>query len=206
MSDEIRYSKEEHETIVKLEHDLQAHMQDILPRRYEHSLSVAHTAEQLAAIYDGDCYKARIAGILHDWDKILSADELKADAQRFCIDFGVDLDFVLPLIHGRTAAKRLAQLYPWLSSDILQAIDRHTIAAYDMSQLDMIVFISDAIEPLRKSYPALQALRDTVGMHSLEELYWDCFISGMSYVLQTRRYLYPRTLSIYNQHVCSSHA
>ena len=39
------------------------------PRRFSHSLGVSQTAEQLAEVYGADAGEARIAGLLHDWDK-----------------------------------------------------------------------------------------------------------------------------------------
>ena len=38
-------------------------------RRYEHTLGVAGTAARLARAYGVDERKARLAGLLHDWDK-----------------------------------------------------------------------------------------------------------------------------------------
>ena len=39
------------------------------PRRFKHSLGVSETAEKLARVYGADETAARVAGLLHDWDK-----------------------------------------------------------------------------------------------------------------------------------------
>ena len=44
-------------------------------------------------------------------------------------------------------------------------------------------------------------LRALVGDVSLEELFFECLAQGASYVLQTRRYLYPGTVDVYNAYV-----
>lgn len=171
------------------------------PSRLKHSLSVGHTAERMACAYGVDPYKARVAGILHDWSKALSTEDQFAEAQRLGLDFGVDLSLVKPLLHGSIAARVLADIFPELDASILQAIDRHTLGNARMSDLDMIIFVADGIEPLRKKNSVLDAQRALVGKVSLEELYWQSFSDGVAYVIDTRRYLYPGTLNIYNEHV-----
>jgi HD superfamily phosphohydrolase YqeK len=61
-----------------------------------------------------DPFLARVAGILHDWDKVVPDDELVRRARELGIDFGVDLDLVRPLLHGVVAARELPALYPEL--------------------------------------------------------------------------------------------
>lgn len=185
--------------ISRVQGDLRNHMRAVKPRRYEHSLSVAETAQKLALLYDVDPFEARVAGILHDWDKVLPDEELLRRSQERGIDLGVDLELVLPLLHGILAARELPEIYPELSRDVLVAIERHTTAAVDMTPLDMVVFVADGIEPLRRSCPNIDRVRAMVGKSSLEDLFWNSFAGGISYVVDTRRYLYPGTIEIYNE-------
>ncbi len=168
------------------------------PKRLAHSLSVGLTAERLAAIYGVQPYLARVAGILHDWEKVLPARESIARASGLGIELGVELALVEPLLHGMIAARELPERFPELPDDVWQAIDRHTLGNAHMSPLDMVVFVADGIEPLRKPADAIKRQRKLVGKASLSDLYWECFSDGVSYVIETRRYLYPGTLSIYN--------
>ena len=69
-------------------------------KRYEHSLSVSDMAVRLARAYGVDERKARLAGLLHDWDKDYSDDEARARAR----DLGVKanpvvLDSMPRLLH-----------------------------------------------------------------------------------------------------------
>lgn len=171
------------------------------PARFSHSLSVSYTAERMALAYGADPYEARVAGMLHDWSKALSAEAQHAEAERLGLTFGVELDLVKPLLHGSIAARVLPSVFPELTPSVLQAIDRHTLGASDMTALDMVIFVADGIEPLRKKNAVLDAQRKMVGNASLEELYWQSFSDGVAYVIDTRRYLYPGTLKIYNDHV-----
>lgn len=167
-------------------------------RRYLHSLSVGRTAERLAVRYGVDPYLARVSGILHDWSKALGREETIARAERLGIDLGADPELVEPLLHGMIAARELPARYPELPGEVWQAIERHTLGAPDMSQLDMVLFVADGIEPRRGSVGALDAQRAMVATAPLADLFWESFADGVAYVIDTRRYLYPGTLAIYN--------
>ena len=168
-------------------------------KRLVHSLGVGRCAEGLACLYDVDPYLSRVSGILHDWDKVYKGEAIIARARDLGIDMGVDLALVEPLLHGLTATHELACIYPELDARVLQAIERHTIAAKDMSPLDMVVFVADGIEPNRPGSPEIERLRSLVGTASLDDLFWESFASGMAYVINGGRYLYPGTVEIYNE-------
>ena len=126
----------ERERLDQIRGALEAHMELVKPKRYEHSLGVAETAGRLARTYGVDEFQA-------------------------------------------------------------QAVDRHTVGAEDMSPLDMVVFVADAMEPHRKGDYA-DRLRELAGKVSLTELFFQCFSQGLVYVIQTGRYLYPTAVGIYN--------
>lgn len=192
-------------TVAQLESDLSRHLAH-RPRRLAHSLSVGRTAEALATAYGVDPFDARVAGILHDWEKARPDAELVVPAEEAGIDFGVPLDLVRPLIHGVLASRTLPARYPWLPPEVLRAVARHTTGARDMSPLDEVLFVADGIEPLRGSKGPLDAQRAMVGEASLDDLYRTCFCDGVAYVVQTRRYLYPGTIDIYNELVTGKDA
>lgn len=194
------YTKAQKRQLSSYEADLSNQL-SVKPSRFKHSLSVGYTAERMALVYDVDPYEARVAGMLHDWSKALPLETQLSEAKRVGLDFGVDLELVKPLLHGSIAARVLPEIYPELSSAQLQAIDRHTLGDAHMSPLDMIIFVADGIEPLRKKNAVLDAQRKMVSNVSLDDLYWQSFCDGVVYVIETRRYLYPGTLAIYNEHM-----
>lgn len=168
------------------------------PRRLAHSISVARTAEHLAVMYGVDPFLARVAGLLHDWDKVVPTDELLERSRHLGIDLGVPLEMVEPLLHGMVAARELPERYPHIPREVWHAIACHTSAAEDMGPLDMVLFVADGIEPLRRSSEGINKTRSLVGAVSLEDVFWNAFVGGIIYVLETERYLYPRTIEIYN--------
>lgn len=168
------------------------------PRRLEHSLSVARTAESLAVTYSVDPFEARVAGTLHDWCKALPVDEQMRLCRERGVAFDVDLELVAPLLHGPLAASMLPERFSWLSPQVTQAISRHTIGAPDMTPLDMVVFVADYVEPLRGATPAIERSRSLVGEASLHDLCLDVAVGSIAFVLETNRYLYPATIDTYN--------
>ena len=175
------------------EHDLAFRLK---PRRFEHVLGVSDTAEKLAEAYGVDVRKARLAGLLHDWDKEFSDDEARERAR--ALGIGVDpyvLETMPRLLHGPTAAASLHRIWPELPDDVLQAIARHTAAAIGMSDLDMIVYIADAIEPER-DFQGLGDLRAAVGKVPLEELFMMTFNHILLTLVERRRRLHPATVEV----------
>ena len=192
------YSSEQRALIARLEADLKVQLVH-KQHRLAHSLSVAHCAEGLALMYGVNHFEARVAGILHDWEKSLTADQVVARAQDLGIDMGVDLQLVAPLLHGIVAARELPSRYPEVPPVVWHAVEVHTTAASQMSPLDMVLFVADGIEPLRPKTPGIEESRELVGKATLPDLFWDSFVGGIIYVLKGSRYLWPGTIDTYNK-------
>ena len=78
-------------------------MQRVDPSRYVRGISVAKTARKLARAYGYDGHIARMAGLLHDWDKALPPAQLQ---QRIA-----DFDLKVSPVDG----KRYALQCTWAS-------------------------------------------------------------------------------------------
>lgn len=193
----VRYEPWQEASISRITADVKRHLAS-KPHRLAHSISVARTAEQMAVMYGVDPYLARVAGLLHDWDKIEQNEELIRRAKRLGIDLGVPLEQVEPLLHGMVAARELPDRYPHLPYEVWHAIAYHTAAGEDMGPLDMVLFVADGVEPLRRASEGIAQTRSLVGKVPLEDVFWNAFVGGIKYVLDTGRYLYPRTIEVYN--------
>lgn len=173
----------------------------VSPKRYKHSKGVAKASKHLAMVYGYDPKVARMAGILHDWDKGLHVDEIRARAAELEVDVPAEVVENMPwLLHGPTAAAALKLEYPELGEEVFQAIARHTSGAADMAPLDCIVYVADIIEPNRTygDMSGIQMLRDEVGTVPLDRLYFDAFKYTLSFLVSHDRQLYPRTIDIWN--------
>lgn len=199
------YTEAQQADIARYQLDL-AHQLAHKRKRLLHSLSVGLTAERLAVRYGVDPYLARVSGIFHDWAKADGPEATLAHARELGIDLGVKLELVEPLLHGMIAARVLPERYPELPASVWQAIARHTLGDAHMSPLDMVLFVADGIEPRRPDVEAIVAQREMVATSSLPDLFFTNFSDGMGYVIDTRRYLFPGTLDIYNSIVLARSA
>jgi predicted HD superfamily hydrolase involved in NAD metabolism len=168
--------------------------------RFLHSLSVEETAVSMAMAYGVDPDEARIAGLLHDWDKNYRDDELIERARSFNIPLGDYGEDMAALLHAQTGAEALKRRFPELSPAVIQAVARHTSAAPDMTGLDMVIYIADMIEPLR-TQGNLKTLRSLVGKMTLEELFLRAYETTMRHLVSRHRFIHPDSLEVWNAYV-----
>lgn len=174
----------------------------VSPKRYKHSLGVSKACVQLAETYGVDRKKARLAGMLHDWDKGFDDEQARARVRELGMEGEVDpyvVEHMPMVLHGVTAARALGASFPEIPSDVLQAIERHTTAAIDMTPLDMVLYIADAIEPSRQ-YGRIDELRAAVGAVSLEELYFQTYEYWTFLLIERGKPLHPDTIRIWNHY------
>lgn len=173
--------------------------------RLLHSISVSDIAVLMANVYEVDSGHAQLAGLLHDWDKNYSDAELIKRAELFDIPLPDDPRNLASLLHAQTGAYAVAKEYPALPQEIIQAIARHTSAATDMSDLDMIIYIADMIEPMR-SAPNLQPIRSLAGNIPLEDLFVKCYQETLDHLVRRRRYIHPNSVAVWNAYGAKEHA
>ena len=127
------------------------------PARYTHSLGVEKMARELAEIYGADSEKAAFAGRYHDIAKCFTPDVMN----KYVRDFGLDEMYIdnNPLAHSKVAACILENEFGVKDEEVLDAVRSHTTGRGNMSLLEEIVYVSDAIEENR-SYPELKALQE----------------------------------------------
>ena len=191
------YTHTQQEILDVIKADVKEHFADH-PRRLVHIEGVAKSAYALACIYHADPFICECAGYLHDWDKYLSEDELVKQAEDLGIDMGVDLCLVLPLLHGRITAVKLKEKYPELDKSVFDAIDAHTTGEMTPTLESRVVYIADLIEPSRPDYDSIQSIRSMVGQVDLETLYLEAYRSTISYLKNTDKFIWPRSIEILN--------
>ena len=169
-------------------------------KRLAHVHSVADYAAELARIYGANEFDARVAGLLHDWDKLLTDDEFPARLEELGIEQPAQIEYLYPVLHSYTGAVAVKREFPEISDDITSAIHNHTLGAVEMSDLDMVIFIADMIEPLRKSKgrPDVKEMRKMVGNVSLEELYFKGYAATMRSLVDRKRFIHPIAFDIWN--------
>jgi predicted HD superfamily hydrolase involved in NAD metabolism len=163
----------------------------------EHCARVAETAGELAAVYGVDVELARLAGMLHDWDRERKKHELLDAARSGGLALTPTDESVPYLLHARTGAAGIAEAFPGLPDEVVQAVARHTVAALDMTPLDEVIYLADMIEPAR-DYPGVDELRAAVGGVPLSELFALGYQHSVMQLVRRRRRIHPETLDVWN--------
>lgn len=173
-------------------------MQRVSPSRYLHSISVAKTARKLARAYGYDGHVARMAGLLHDWDKALLPEKLQQRVDDFNLHYTeAEVQNMPWVLHGPTAAAVLRRDFPCFGEEVFQAIDRHTVAAPNMASLDMIVYVADKIEPSH-DVAEYKRLYKQIGKVSLEELFYAVLKEGMTYLVRAGKPISYDSVTVWN--------
>lgn len=123
---------------------------------YCHVVRTARMARKLASLHGQDKRQAYLAGLIHDIGKTLSMDEQVAMLQ----DHGYGENYLKhrAILHapcGRILAKKE---YGISDFDVLLAVEYHTCGKENMSSLQKILYVADAVETGRQ-YPGVKELR-----------------------------------------------
>ncbi len=172
----------------------------VKPKRFAHIEGVAKTAEELARIYGVDERKARLAGILHDWDKSYGNNAMRERIYELGLEDEIGpwvVENLPEVLHGPSAAAYFARRFPNIPSDVIHAIKVHTVACKDMSDLDKVLYIADAIEPNR-DHADVELMRCKVGKVSLDDLYLEVYKYWIAALLKREVVMHPDTIDIWN--------
>lgn len=170
---------------------------------FTHSVGTASTASLMATLYGVSPLDASMAGLLHDWDRNETEENLLARAKKFGIDVTGIIECSPRLVHAHTGAYGAREYFrncanPFeLDDDVFHAIEHHTVGVTDMSELDMIVYVSDMIEPSR-SFPAVESLRESVGTVALDRLFFQAYQQTMKHLVAFHKVIHPDTLVVWN--------
>jgi len=195
MEDIMKYTDEEIIAIIQ---------KRLSANRYQHSLRVAEVARRLAEQYRVDPGQAYTTGLLHDYAKGLSGQQLLDIAENHGL-ISHPVDRLVPdLLHGPVGAYLVQTELGLEDVNMLAAIANHTLGALNMSPLEEIVFLADMIEPGR-DYPGLERLQ-CLTERSLEEGMLFGLESTIRYCVDQGRIIHPRSIEVRNHYLqkCST--
>ncbi len=174
-------------------------IKDILKKRlkesrYLHCLGVAETSEKLARIYGANPQKAYLAGLVHDCAKGYTDDELTKKVAAY----GIELDECAlgspQLLHSFVGARELKELFGIDDEEIFDAVYYHTVGKENMPVLTAIVYIADAIEPLR-DYPGVDKIRE-LAFESLDKAIYMYTSEMTDYVVKKGQTVHPNAYKV----------
>lgn len=113
-------------------------------KRFYHSVCVMNKCEELAEFYGENKEKAKLAGLLHDIAKEVPKEKRIEMAKKYAIELDeIEMEST-GLIHAKLGAK-ICEVDLEIEQEICTAICYHTTARENMTLLEKILFIGDAI-------------------------------------------------------------
>lgn len=143
-----------------MEHEIKKKLKKKLTKdRYVHTLGVANTCAALAMSLGLDIDDAYLAGLLHDCAKCIP-DDIKIEK---CEKHGIEITEIERnspyLLHAKLGAYMAKKKFGVENEEILSAICCHTTGKPEMTDLEMILFVADYIEPGRNKAAHLTEIR-----------------------------------------------
>ncbi len=182
----------------KLILDIKSDMTKLLPEKLvKHSLGVCDMASKMAINFGVDINKAKIAALLHDYAKPFSSNQLLDEAKKRNIKID-DISYISPfLLHGPVAADMARQIYKIKDVDILNAIYYHTYGCTEMSTLEKIIYVADAIE-MGRNYPKVDEIRK-IALKNLDDGVIEVLKHTINHVLSKNQLLHYNTIELWNE-------
>lgn len=129
---------------------------NLAEKRRIHTYAVLEVVKALAKRYGEDIEKAETAALFHDIFRGVSEHALNAYVRQLELDQTYLNNS--NLAHSKIAAFIMERDYGIHDQDIINAVSYHTTGRENMSLLEKIVYLADAIEPNRE-YPGVGELR-----------------------------------------------
>ena len=129
-------------------------------KRFTHTLGVVEMAEKLADIYKADVEKCKIAALLHDICKEMNMEYIKNICKNNFMNELSEEDLENnEILHGFAGAYYVKNELGIDDKEILSAIKYHTVGEKNMTLVEKIVYIADAIE-YGRNYPSVVKIRE----------------------------------------------
>ena len=119
--------------------------------RYKHSYQVSNVAENIARHYGISTDKAKVLGLIHDCAKDYSIIELRGLIKKYNIKISEIEKNIPGLWHAYVGAELARDIFNIKDQEMLDAIRYHSTGSRKIGLLGKIIYISDKIEPDRKT-------------------------------------------------------
>lgn len=164
--------------------------------RYNHVLRVRDKAIYLAKIYNAPIKQVETAALLHDIAKNFDneyAYNLIEDKYKIIFENGFKINQIL---HGFAGASFVKTRFNITDELILDAIRYHTIGRINMTIIDKIVYIADAIEDGR-DYPHVDELRK-IADNNIDKAIYTEINYKLKHLIDKNSPIHPNTINLRN--------
>jgi len=168
--------------------------QNLLEKRYKHTISTALTAKKLCKVFNMDRKKGYVAGLLHDIARDFDVEDLFKTVSKDGKSIDPEEKEEPELLHGRAGAVIAKELFNIDDKEIIEAIQLHTTGSIGMGDLAKIIFIADYIEPRRK-YITNKYVKNLFG-RPLNEMLEIVLKSVIDYLAKKEKKISEKTLQL----------
>ena len=180
---------------------LLAKMETVMPeKRLRHCLGVEKAARELAEYFGLDVEKAGLAGLLHDYAKKVSDEEFLSLIDKYRLDPDLK-NWGNNVWHGMVGIYKIQEDLDLQDSEILRAIEIHTVGADQMTDLDKVIYVADYIEHNR-AFPGVDQAREIASLSLNKAVAYET-ARTVEHLARQGLPIYPQTLETYNAYVCS---
>ncbi len=165
-------------------------------KRIEHSERVAKTALSLYKIWGGNKEVLFCAGLLHDVARDLPFSSLIEIAERG--GYKIDrIEYENPiLLHGPAGAVLVEKELGIENEDILNCIRYHTTGRNNITLNEIIIYLSDYIEPGR-DFEDANAVRK-IAYSDLKEAVLEETRLNVNFLMKVKKPVHPRTIEMFD--------
>lgn len=172
-------------------------MQEMLDvKLYRHCLGVAEAALSLAHRYGVDSDRAFVAGMIHDYGKRYSTQELLKKAAQFKLELDRIALSESKLLHAPVGAVLVERELGINDPDIISAVAYHTTGRPGMVLLEKIIYLADFIE-VGRSYEGVDEIRK-IACVDLDQALLAVVNQTLKSILGRGLLLHPRSVAFRN--------
>ena len=175
-------------------------VQNLQPKRLEHTYRVMSLAVDLASIHKADESQVYLAALLHDCAKNFSQEHTQEIFKECNVTLDIHTQRNPSLWHAIAGEHVAEEIFGVNDPEVHSAIRKHTTGDGDMSVVEMIIYVADYIDPIgafnnESIYnTATENLAHAVGL---------CAESSIQYLLSKKKEIHPNTLACYNKYLAN---
>ncbi len=169
----------------------------VTEKRYNHIVRVRNKAVELAKIYNAPTNIVEVGALLHDIAKYFDDEKAYSiieDEYKNIFENGFKINQIL---HGFAAASYAQKRFNITDKLILDSLRYHTIGREDMTLVDKIVYIADAIEDGR-NYPNVDLIRKEA-LKDLDSAILMEINFKLHYLINKNMIIHPNTILLRNK-------
>ena len=169
---------------------------NISEERFKHSCQVSKVAENIARHYGISTDKAKLLGLIHDCAKDYSIIELRSLIKKYDIKMSEIEKNIPGLWHAYVGTELARDIFNIKDQEMLDAIRFHSTASRKLGLLGKIIYVSDKIEPDRKTEKMDQARK--LVWQDIDLAMLELLNQGIKSLIYRNLIIHPETLHTRN--------